>query len=88
MTNKPKIDALTKLINSNGWQVLHAAMNDEIVAAAMAIANDPSMSHDEINFRRGSIWAAKQLLQTPQLLIAKMENDDILDTHKHPRDEK
>ena len=86
MSNKPKIDALQKLINSPGWAVLKEAMQQDIVSAAMAIADNPSMHLDEINFRRGSIWAGKQLLSAPELIITKMQNDDAFDRSKSPTD--
>ena len=55
-----------------------AVMEDEIVSAAMAIAENPNMSLDEINFRRGSIFAAKALLDMPTRLKSKLYGEVAL----------
>lgn len=66
------IDALEK---SKGWAVLMRIMHEEILQAAMAIAESPNMPIDEINFRRGSIWAGKRMLELPLRLRVKLENE-------------
>ena len=53
-------------------------MHEEILASAMSIAETPSMELEEINFRRGSIWAAKQMLELPVRLRQKLEGDVAL----------
>lgn len=63
---------LRDLLDSRGWTLLREAMERDIVAAAMAIANDPRMPLDEINFRRGAIWAGHQLLKLPDALAARL----------------
>jgi hypothetical protein len=79
MSARPDAKALQALAASRGWGVLREVMEREIVAAAMAIAENPAMSLDEINFRRGSIWAAKQLLDTPEKLLRKLETDLLIE---------
>ena len=54
-------------------------MEEEIVASAMAIAEKTEMSADEINFRRGTIWAARQMLNLPERARVKLENQIALD---------
>ena len=44
----------------------------------MAIAENPNMSLDEINFRRGSIFAAKALLDMPTRLKSKLYGEVAL----------
>jgi hypothetical protein len=86
MTSKSKIKAIDGLTKSQGWRVLREVMEQEIVQAAMQIAETPTMPLDEINFRRGSIWAAKTMLELPERLRMKLEaeaalgKDDSLDT--------
>ena len=63
MTPKSKIKAIDGLTKSQGWRVMREVMEQEILQAAMQIAETPSMPLDEINFRRGSIWAAKTMLE-------------------------
>jgi hypothetical protein len=64
---------LKKLFASRGWAILSETMHTEILQAALAIANSANMSLDEINFRRGAIWAANQLLNLPDALIQRLE---------------
>ena len=75
---KTQLDSINQLTKSKGWQVIDDVMKEEIVSSAMAIADNPNMTLDEINFRRGSIWAAKRLLELPERLSAKLESDIAL----------
>ena len=72
------LKALVDLTQSKSWSVLRSTMEREVVAAAMAIASSPSMTLDEINFRRGSIWAAQQLLALPERLISRLQAEIAL----------
>ena len=78
MTPKAELSAIEALEKSKGWIVLRKVMEDEIVLAAMAIAENPNMSLDEINFRRGSIFAAKALLDMPTRLKSKLYGEVAL----------
>jgi hypothetical protein len=80
MNSKAKLKAIDDLMKSKGWQVLNQIMKDEIVSSAMSIADNASMDLQEINFRRGSIWAAKQMLEMPVRLRQKLEAEIALDT--------
>ena len=79
MTSKEKLRKLKELENSSGWNVLVEIMKDEIVQSAMQIAESPNMSLDEINYRRGSIFAAKRLLELPSRLAVHLENEIVMD---------
>jgi len=80
MTPSAKLKAVDNLLNSKGWAVVMEIMHEEILASAMSIAETPSMELDEINFRRGSIWAAKQMLELPVRLRQKLEGDIALNS--------
>lgn len=80
MNPKSKAIALDKLLKTQGWRIIKEVMEQEVVDAAMAIAEQPNMTLDEINFRRGSIWAAKSLLDLPEKL--KMQLEAELALHK------
>lgn len=69
------VRAIEKLAASRGWALLLEVMQGEVLQAALNIANNAKMEKDEIDFRRGSIWAANQLLQLPQRMIALKQND-------------
>ena len=75
MTPREQLKGLLDLQKSPGWKVVTDVMGNEVVAAAMAIADSPNMSLDEINFRRGAIWAAKQLIDLPIKIQLKLENE-------------
>ena len=72
MNPKASLNAIDALEKSKGWTVMRKVMEEEIVSSAMAIAESPTMSLDEINFRRGSIFAAKALLDLPTRLRSKL----------------
>ena len=78
MNPKEALVALENLEKSSGWQYLQSIMEQEVVSAAMSIADSSSMSLDEINFRRGSIWAAKSLLSLPDKLRLRLQNEVAL----------
>jgi len=78
VTPKAELAAIETLVKSKGWIVIRRVMEDEIVSSAMAIAENPSMTLDEINFRRGSIFAAKALLDIPARLRSKIESEIAL----------
>ena len=66
MTPTAKLKAVDNLLNSKGWTIVLEIMHEEILASAMSIAETPSMELEEINFRRGSIWARRIKWQTPK----------------------
>ena len=75
MSAERDIEELSKLLASRGWAVLHETMTAEIVQAALAIANNTAMTEKEIDFRRGAIWAANQLLNLPQRLQDRLKTE-------------
>tara|TARA_B100000287_G_scaffold399358_1_gene417555 strand:- start:32633 stop:32956 length:324 start_codon:yes stop_codon:yes gene_type:complete len=68
--------ALVKNLKKNdGWKYLSKLMKDEILQAAYNLSNDPKMSVDEINWRRGALWASRKLVEMPDVLEIKLKND-------------
>lgn len=84
MNEKSRIAALEQLQKTKGWQILQGTMEREIVAAAMQIAEHPNMTQQEVDFRRGAIWAAKQLLNLPDRISNQLQTELALS----PRDDK
>lgn len=78
MTPQSKLKAVDALMRSKGWDVVLEIMHEEILASAMSIADTPNMELEEINFRRGSIWAAKRMLELPTRLRQKLEAEVAL----------
>ena len=65
MSSKRELKLILDLEKSDAWQYLTKIMQDEIVQAAMQMGEDASMTFDEVNFRRGAIWAANRMLEMP-----------------------
>lgn len=58
---------------------MHAQMKEDIMRAAYNIAESPNMTIEEINFRRGAMWAARRLLELPTALRLRLENDLLME---------
>jgi len=78
--SNPKSDliSLDALLKSKGWKLIQKVMEDEILQAAMQIAENPNMTEKEVDFRRGAIWAAKQLREMPVRLHMKLTSEIAL----------
>lgn len=83
-----RIKAIKSLQSSRGWGVLRESMEKEMIDAAMAIASSYNMHEKEVDFRRGSIWASHQLLNLPDRLIHRLENELALKDIEGARDDK
>ena len=77
--NKAKLKAVMELEASAGWAHAKATVQDDILRAAYNIAESPNMTLDEINFRRGAMWAARRLLELPAALRLRLENDILME---------
>ncbi len=89
MSSKSELKLILDLEKSDAWQYLTKIMQDEIVQAAMQMGEDASMTFDEVNFRRGAIWAANRMLEMPNRIKAKLEAEIALssgDDKKTPKD--
>jgi hypothetical protein len=75
MNLKSQIKDLIELSESKGWATLNSIMKDEIVDLALLMARSKQMSTQEVDFNRGAIWAAEQMLNMPVKLIHKMEGE-------------
>ena len=78
MSASKKLKEIIDLENSPGWQHLNKIMEDEILQAAMLIAESPKMELDEINFRRGARWAAARCREWPVKVRAQLESEVAL----------
>jgi hypothetical protein len=76
---KQQIKTLIQLSESNGWATVNEVMKDEILQLALLMARSKEMSQQEMDFNRGAIWAAEQMLNLPARLIHKLEGDLSLD---------
>ena len=79
MKPKDALKAIIELENSSGWAYAKQAMQDDILRAAYNIAESPNMTLEEINFRRGAMWAARRLLELPTALRLRLEKDVLME---------
>jgi len=79
MTIKNDIQELKALAASKGWIKINEIMEGEILQLALRMARNAEMSQQQMDFQRGSIWAAEQLLNLPSKLIVKLEGDLTLE---------
>jgi hypothetical protein len=78
MNVKDKIKELKTISESQGWAVLHKIMEDEILLLALSMARSSQMTQQDMDFQRGAIFAAEQMLNMPTKLINKLEGDLLL----------
>ena len=79
MTIKSDLKDLIELSESNGWAKINKVMQDEILTLALSMARTPNMTQQQMDFQRGAIWAAEQLLNVPERLIHKLQGELALD---------
>lgn len=79
MTKAEEKRILEELMASSGWKLLETKMRDEIVAAAFAMAENKQLTVDEMNFRRGAMWAARRVTELPTNMKTLIDNDLLMD---------
>ena len=79
MTIKSNIKDLISLSESSGWEVLHKTIEAEILQLALNMARSSEMTQQHMDFQRGAIFAAEQMLSLPTKLINKLEGELSLD---------
>ena len=89
MTTEAQIKHLKTLASSKGWSEIHKVMESEILQLALLMARKADMTQQQMDFQRGAIWAAEQLLNLPSKLIVKLEGDLTLENtmRQGPSDE-
>ncbi len=80
MKPKQAIDKLTSLKKTDGWKIIDEVMKQEILTASFQLSENRDMTLEEIHFKRGAMWAARQLKELPDRLIMKYSNEDVLET--------
>jgi hypothetical protein len=79
MTKAEEKRILEELMASSGWALLESKMKDEIVNAAFAMAENARLTVDEMNFRRGAMWAARRVIELPTNMKTLIDNDLLMD---------
>ncbi|MEK9747190.1 MAG: hypothetical protein VW443_00505 [Pseudomonadales bacterium] len=78
MTPEKALELIVKFENSEGWNYVQDVMRDEVLRAAYALAEDDNPSYEQIQFRRGAMWAARRLLELPTRLRQNLESELII----------
>jgi len=79
LTKKEEARVLEELLSSNGWGILQRKMQDEILSAAYQLAENKQLSVDEINFRRGAMWAARRMIELPTNMKMLIDNELLME---------
>ena len=75
MNIKSKVKDIIELAESKGLSHVNEVMREEILTLALAMARTQEMTQQQMDFQRGAIWAAEQLLNMPERLIHKLEGE-------------
>jgi hypothetical protein len=79
LTKQEEARVLEELLSSNGWGILQRKMQDEILTAAYQLADNKQLSVDEINFRRGAMWAARRMIELPTNMKMLIDNELLME---------
>jgi hypothetical protein len=72
------IRSLRELKGSRGWSILMEEIKDDVLNACLQMADNPVMTEKEIDFRRGAISAARNFVNSIDVLISRTENELLL----------
>jgi|TARA_R110000824_G_scaffold114726_2_gene265417 hypothetical protein len=75
MNPRQALKLVKELQDSDGWKYLETVMHTEIIQASCAISDGMNMPLEEIHYRRGAIWAARKLVELPDTLLRKLEDE-------------
>jgi hypothetical protein len=64
--------------DSRGWAILMETTKNDILSAALAMADNPTMTEKEMHYRRGAIAAARNFVNVLDALIQQAENEILL----------
>ena len=79
MKTRQAIKLLDQLMDSDGWQYLVGIMNDEILQTAYSLSDHPETSVRNLDFKRGAMWAGRRMVEMPERLKTKLENELFLE---------
>ena len=69
-----------ELLKSDGWGIIQQKMQEEILSAAYQMAENKMLTIDEINFRRGAMFAARRLMELPKNLDLLLDNEILMES--------
>lgn len=75
MSSITDLKALEDLRASRGWAIMRDRMEAEILQAARNLGNQIVLPPQAVDFQRGAIWAAGQLIEMPTRIIQEIQTD-------------
>ena len=79
-----KLKALEDLAKHPGWHDLVSVMKREMYGAVVNLGQTPSISNEELHWRRGRVDAAAMVIDLPQRRIAQLTNELPMAAHATP----
>lgn len=78
-----EIQELQRLVASDGWLILKRLLSEDLQQACLALAQ-PGRPAQDIEFRRGAIFAASKLPDLPDQLIEQLRQTEYLRLASQP----
>ncbi len=82
MTPERVLALLNDLEGHEGWIYIQKVMKQEVVSAAMKLADNPNQAPNITDYQRGTIWAGRQLLEILPKLRVRIENEILVEIAK------
>lgn len=70
---KANLRSLNELRDSRGWALVMEAVTNNVTSACYQMADNPTMTEKEVDFRRGAIAAARNFVNVLDLMISRFE---------------
>ena len=70
--------SLKELKDSRGWAILMVTAKEDILSACLQMADNPTMTEKEIDFRRGAISAARNFVNVLDILINQKDAELLI----------
>ena len=71
---KQALEAIEELNKSVGWAIVQDFLSNDVLNAAVEMGENPTMTMEEVHFRRGKIGATRGFTELPEKLKMYFEN--------------
>ena len=82
MTTERLLALLDDLEKHEGWIYIQDTMKEEVISAAMKLADNPNQTEKITDYQRGAIWAGRQLLEILPKLRVRLQNEILVEVAK------
>lgn len=70
--------SLREMKDSKGWSLLMDEVKDDVFSACLQMADNPNMTEKEMDFRRGAISAARNVMNALDVMIMRSESELLI----------